>query len=101
MLVLCFPRCQECPKSFAHHGNLLRHMQLHDPDNPDYHVKGEGYSEEEEEEEEDEEDMLDEGQTVIQEGQPPQQVQVSCTQSVRSLLYCANSNTYLATVFYL
>ena len=52
-------------------------MQLHDPDNPDYHVKGEGYSEdEEEEEEEDEDDMLDEGQTVIQEGQPPQQVQV-------------------------
>ena len=59
---------------------MLRHMQLHDPDNPDYHVKGEGYSEdeEEEEEEEDEEDlMLDEGHTIIQDGQPPQQVQVS------------------------
>lgn len=28
--------CTECDKSFAHKGNLLRHMQLHDPDNPLY-----------------------------------------------------------------
>ena len=28
--------CSECGRTFAHRGNLLRHMALHDPNNPDY-----------------------------------------------------------------
>ncbi|XP_013420586.2 transcriptional repressor CTCF [Lingula anatina] len=28
--------CPECPKAFAHKGNLMRHMVQHDPNNPDY-----------------------------------------------------------------
>lgn len=27
--------CSDCHKTFAHRGNLLRHMALHDPDNPE------------------------------------------------------------------
>lgn len=30
--------CGECHKTFAHKGNLLRHMAIHDPDNPMYGV---------------------------------------------------------------
>ena len=27
--------CGDCHKTFAHRGNLLKHMELHDPDNAD------------------------------------------------------------------
>ena len=41
--------CQECGRTFAHRGNLLRHMALHDPNNPEYQdlIAQEGEIEEE------------------------------------------------------
>lgn len=41
---VCFQvhECTECGRTFAHRGNLLRHMALHDPNNPDYMVGDEG-----------------------------------------------------------
>lgn len=51
--------CTECGRSFAHNANLMRHMLIHDPDNPIYQQyvqQGDGSDNENGEEEGEEEE---------------------------------------------
>ena len=52
--------CSKCSKSFALHGNLMRHMILHDPNHPLYQDCAK--LEQEEDEEDGEEELDDEDQ---------------------------------------
>ena len=66
--------CTECGRSFVHNTNLMRHMLIHDPDNPIYQQylqQGDSDDNLEEEEDEDgEEDNTQDGlEGIVAEGE--------------------------------